>query len=272
MAVTEVVIDEDIRQRLGEDGLADLRACLWAADCQSCGRFLGDDPPSLCIDDVLVFALASLHHQRCRVPGWSDSMIVAGSSGEFVSFVTRMVLLPLAGRGGEELWPMMVINPGLECLELSRGEDGQWRVRPDSPFAAAGLVRPGPGLRLGEPVEGAVARFTGSSVAVTLQVPPFSVYEANAEEEILECARRRGGVLVGVTHAVHPGQLSVGGSPGRARRSVDAGGVGRLPRQRPAVRARGPGGPEEVPGPGPGGCLRAALERASPVGGQAGRP
>jgi hypothetical protein len=34
------------------------------------------------------------------------------------------------------------------------------------------------------------------------------VYEAPAEETITGCARERGGVLIGVTYALHPGHLA----------------------------------------------------------------
>jgi hypothetical protein len=210
VAVTEVVVSEVIRQKLGDDGLSDLAACLWAVDCQTCGRLLGDDPPVLCVDDLTVFAVASLHHQQCRTPEWNDSMVIRAGSGDYLSFVARMVLLPLASEDGEEeLWPMLVVNPGLECVPLERARDGKWRAGANPEFAGAGLVRPGPELRLGEPVEGAVARVMDSSVTVVLQVPPFAVYEAPADERILDCARARGGVLIGVTQKLHPGNFDL---------------------------------------------------------------
>lgn len=139
---------------------------------------------------------------------------------------------------------MMVVNPGLESVGLRRGEDGQWRMQPSPEFAAAGLVRPGRALRFGVPVEGVVARMTESEIVVTLQDPPFSVYDAAADEQTLDCARTRGGVLIGVTHTLNPGAFGVedlrnaladprmlagwvgfhGSSP-KARRGVPAGGT-----------------------------------------------
>jgi hypothetical protein len=70
MPVAEVMVSEKIYQKLGEDVLRDVTSCLWAVDCQTCGGFLGDDPPALYVDDLMVFAVATLHHQRCRDPGW----------------------------------------------------------------------------------------------------------------------------------------------------------------------------------------------------------
>jgi hypothetical protein len=60
------------------------------------------------------------------------------------------------------------------------------------------------------PASGLVARVTGSSVAVVLQVPPFSVYEAPADERLLDQARRLGGVLFAVTPTLNPGDLTEG--------------------------------------------------------------
>ena len=72
MAVTTLLVCEVTRQRLGVDGLAELAECLWPV-AQSCGRFLGDDPPAVVVDDLNVVAVVSLHHQRCRLPAWNES-------------------------------------------------------------------------------------------------------------------------------------------------------------------------------------------------------
>jgi hypothetical protein len=209
MALTSVLLSEDTQRRLGEEGLDELTACLWAVDCQTCGRLLGDDPPALCVDDAVVTATASLHHQGCRSPEWNDSMVIRHAAGDYVSYVTRMLLLPVAaGRREVEPWPLMVVNPGLESVALVRGEGGKWRVSHGAGFAGSGLVRPGRDLRVGVPVGGAVARLMESSVAVSFQAPPFTVYESPADQEIIGCARERGGVLIGLTHALHPGHLA----------------------------------------------------------------
>jgi len=94
MSVTEVMVNEKVHQKLGEEGLRDLTACLWAVDCQTCGGFLGNDPPVLCVDDMMVYAVATIHHQRCRIPNWNDSGAIQGVSADHLSLITRMVLLP----------------------------------------------------------------------------------------------------------------------------------------------------------------------------------
>lgn len=208
MGVESALINEKISSELGEEGLRGLLACLWPVDCQTCGGFLGEEPPSLCVDDSVIFAVASLHHPGCRTPVWNDSgMITAVSDISALSYVTTALLLPLGHNGREEWWPMMVVNPGLESVVLER-EDQGWRVRPNLAFKAAGLVPPGPGLMIGRPVDGAVALITATSVAVAFQVTPLRTYEAPVDEAIAECARTRGGVLIGVTHALNPGELT----------------------------------------------------------------
>lgn len=210
MGVHEVQITEEIRDNLEEDGLREVCACLWAVDCQSCGRFLGDDRPSLVVNDMMLYATASLHHQGCHVPDWNDSALIEVTQGANLSFVTRTVMAPVSRGGRTEFWPMVLVNPGLEMVVMERDQQKRWRVRPNAAFAAAGLVQvmPETGI-VGPPVEGVIARLTGDSIAITLQVPPFETYEAAADQEMVEAARALGGVLFGVSHAVHPGELTV---------------------------------------------------------------
>ncbi len=84
----------------------------------------------------------------------------------------------------------------------------------------AGLVRPGLDLVIGAAVNGLVARVMGSSVAVPLQVPPFTVYEGPADERILSRVRALGGVL-------NPGDLASGDVHKALADPLDAGRVGR---------------------------------------------
>jgi hypothetical protein len=210
MGVREVQISEKIRGNLGDDGLREVCACLWPVDCQTCGRFLGDDAPSLVVNDMLLYATAALHHQACCSPDWNDSSLIEVTPGANVSFVTRAVMAPVGVGGRTEFWPMVLVNPGLEMVIMQRDEQRRWRVQPNAAFVAAGLVQvtAATGI-IGAPAEGVIARLTRDSIAVTLQVPPFETYEAPAEEEIVDAARALGWVLFGVSHAVNPGELTV---------------------------------------------------------------
>jgi len=114
MAVSSLVVCDFTRYRLGDDGPADLAACLWAVDCQTCGRLLGDAPPAVFVHDLTVTAVASLHHQQCRQPGWTYPMVTAQEPGKNTTFVARMMLLPPTWGDGRavEPCPLMLVNPG----------------------------------------------------------------------------------------------------------------------------------------------------------------
>jgi hypothetical protein len=73
----------------------------------------------------------------------------------------------------------------------------------------AGLVPPGPRLRIERPIPGAIARFTANSIAVTMHKPLFDTYEAPADEWMLCRARKLDGVLLGVTHALHVDEVTL---------------------------------------------------------------
>ena len=66
MALAEVLVDTTTQEKLGNDGLEEVCGCLWAVDCQTCGKPLGAEPPALWIDDGGEYIEASLHHARCR--------------------------------------------------------------------------------------------------------------------------------------------------------------------------------------------------------------
>jgi hypothetical protein len=61
---------------------------------------------------------------------------------------------------------------------------------------------------MNRPIESAIARFTPTSIAVTIGFPAPETYEASAGGPILDQARALGGVLLGVTHAVHPDEVT----------------------------------------------------------------
>jgi len=102
-------------------------------------------------------------------------MIVVAGSGQYTTFAARMILLPVTlADGAKDAWPLIVVNPSLECVQLEHAGDGRWQVSPDRSLVQARLARPGPGLPLCIPADGLIARLTGSTVAVVLQMPPFA--------------------------------------------------------------------------------------------------
>jgi hypothetical protein len=145
MPVNDVLINDDIVKQLGEAGLREVCACLWAVDCQTCGRFLGEDPPAMCVDDMLLYAAVGLHHHGCRSPYWNDSGVIhlQGSAEAYLSHITCMIDFPIAVDGGLEYLPMLLVNPGLEQVILERDQTQRWRVQPGG---AAGVRHRQPAL------------------------------------------------------------------------------------------------------------------------------
>lgn len=208
MTIGEIQVDEKTRDMLGDDGLSDVRRCLWAADCQSCGGALAGETPALFIEDYTAYAFAELHHQRCRPAQWHDKDAAVTSPRALLSFHTVTLMLPLtSGPGHADLRPALLVNPGLEGVVIERNEQQRWRVRPNAQFTAAGLMPLGPHLVL-RPVDGVIARLTRDSVAVTMQNPSAQTYEAPADERIAARARELGGLLFAVSHAIDPWQVT----------------------------------------------------------------
>lgn len=208
-----VLVSPDVQAGLGSAGLAEVTASLWPVDCQTCGRPLGAQPPALAVDDVTVFAWASLHHARCRAPGWNSGPVIT-QTGAGVSHLSRLVLLPTqrSRRAAEPdgALPMMVVNPSLETVMLRRDRDG-WRPWFDRAFTDAGMAPPGRRFRIRRPVRGAAATLTPSTARVTLARPLEAVYESELGADDGDGAMFRreitgqGGILLAITHVVDPG-------------------------------------------------------------------
>ena len=203
--LAELWCDQKTRDKLGEAGLAEVTANLWAQDCQTCGLALGGEPPALCMDELTGYATAGLHHRRCRPPGWNDSSLIITASGDVLSWQACAILLP--GTAGRQLdrCPALLVNPGLEQITLTPA-DGTWRPGYEAPFDALGLVPPGPGLVLNRPVRGATAWLGAGEVSVSIELWERE-YTGQAPEQILAAARRLGAVLFMVTHALLPAEL-----------------------------------------------------------------
>lgn len=81
MSVPKVICDRKTRDKLGEDGLAEVRSRLYAVDCQTCGRPLGTDVPALVVNDADEWAQADLHHRGCRAAEWNDGTVIGFPGG-----------------------------------------------------------------------------------------------------------------------------------------------------------------------------------------------
>jgi hypothetical protein len=146
-----------------------------------------------------------LHYSVCRAPGWNDSLLITTSRSGLVTWRT-VLLLPFEAGDEEIRVAGLLVNPSLEEVWLVRDGD-TWHPSLDPGFAAAGLAPPGGGIPIGVPAAGVTGRLADGclSVAVNGQT---ETYEKWAETQIGAQARRHGGFLLIVTHAVHPAQLT----------------------------------------------------------------
>jgi hypothetical protein len=212
----DILISADTRARLGGAEIAEVMASLWPVDCQSCGLPLGAAATVLAVDQAGPAAWASLHHRRCREPGWEDPPVIDLTAGN-QTYRSRLVLTPgcdldLPAPPGQIL-PVMIVNPSLECVRL-RQAGRRWQPHLDEDFTAAGLTPPGPGFALRQPVPGAAAALTASSAVVTLRSRPGLRYESWFGQHPLHTlwARReitaQGGIMLAVSHAFYPDAAS----------------------------------------------------------------
>jgi hypothetical protein len=208
MGVQKAAVDDRIREELGEDGLRLALASLWAADCQTCNRPLRGDVPALVVDDVMVFAVASLHHQRCRTSEWKDEGAIKVANSPTVSYTClSLVLQGTAGKQDDRA--ALLVNPRLEMLLLNRSPLGQWKVDLGAEFHGAGLRNPGEGpLDLKTPLPAASAQLRGGQIVVTLDGPPPRQYAAGANTAFTKALNAHGGLVLFVTQALNPPQLS----------------------------------------------------------------
>ena len=189
--LAELWCDQKTGDKLGEAGLAEVVACLWAQDCQSCGHALGPEPPALCVDELSGYATAGLHRRGCRAPGWNDSSLIFTSSGDVLSWQACAILLPGVLGRQPDLRPALLVNPGLGQVTL-KPAGGTWRLGYEAPFEVLGLVPPGPELVLNRPVTGATAWLGAGEVSVSIELWSRE-YTGEAPGQILSAARRLGG-------------------------------------------------------------------------------
>ena len=206
MAVSRMIVSDDVKSRLGDRGVRQVGDCLWAVDCQACGKPLGSRPPALCVDDMTNFAAASLTHPQCRPSAWRDGPY--GTGGDWLSHRSRLVMLPLA-TGGRESGPLptMLVNPTMEMVMLGQ-QSGRWRPQFHAAFTSIGMRPPGAELQIRKPLRGTTAQLTGSVIRVTLPQPSvedgYQCRLVPGDEVFHREITSQKGIMFAVTHAADP--------------------------------------------------------------------
>lgn len=205
MAVQKLKLTEKIEAKLGQEGVRQVAAHLWARDCQTCGGSLGTEPPALYVIDMYTWAFAELNHEKCQAPDWNDSGLVTGksSSDAHLSHEALSVVLPFSRSGAMDLRPALLVNPGLEAVTLKLDDQDIWQVVIETRFEQAGL-RPVGQIPMDSPVRGATATMSRSEIAVTFNDPPFATYSAPiggpSGPQIRAAHKDKQGVLLMVSH------------------------------------------------------------------------
>lgn len=126
---SRVLVDPRTRHELGEDGATLALAHLWLARCQTCGLQLDPDrASSLVVCDFGRFVEASLHHERCVTPQWSDTMRLGLLQKKTYAYRPIVYQLTDPDDGTEHASTVVLMNPGVERVQLMRDQDG-WRLR-----------------------------------------------------------------------------------------------------------------------------------------------
>jgi ATP-dependent Clp protease, protease subunit len=127
LVLSKLKVDPVTRSRLGRTVLADVRARLWAIDCQTCGQPLHRDPPALVVDHDDGLATATLHHPHCRAPEWCEGTRPVTPTWRAAAF-----------RWMPAGTPVFVVNPSCEATRL-RWTGTNWVAADLDPFTAAGM-------------------------------------------------------------------------------------------------------------------------------------
>lgn len=197
------VISRSVASTLGDTVLGEIARNLWPTDCQACGRPFEGERPSLVIDDLGSFASAALYHRACRSSEYCTPGMVM-SAGASLTYHAIGCLLPVElGNGRRDDLPVVLINPSLEHVELSRGKDNAWEVGTVEHFRRVGLT----GISLGRPVAGARAEVVAPGVLrvwVGLTGDQCWDCPVDVPAGLLERILLRRGVVVGLTTAYDP--------------------------------------------------------------------
>ncbi|MFJ8801010.1 tetratricopeptide repeat protein [Streptomyces sp. NPDC102487] len=202
-----IATNAEIREKLGRQTLEVVCSSVWPKDCQTCGRDLGELPPSLVIADCMIFGLAGLHHLQCRIPEWAENP--GTDKSENLSWTSRAFMLPLMADDDEIGTPCFLVNPGLETAHLAPDGQGGWKVAPLDIFEKNGFGYLGPTFIVDEPVTSGRRSLFDPFCVITAS--DLSVYadiahnwSAALDEETRDAVRLKGGVLVAVAAHIRP--------------------------------------------------------------------
>ena len=206
MKPDELEISADVSEALQPDGVKALAAALHPGvrgDCQTCVRRLGPKPV-LRVDVLEGFALASLHHAKCRRSAWNATGHITYNPGHVTTYSMSKWKVGLEAEPGKS-YALIMLNPRLELARIEQHPVLGWRPAHDPRFKAAGLRRLDPDSEP-HPVKGITAFIDKGSLKIRMRddmsVFPRPGDELTDPQEILDAARQE--VYLFVTHATDP--------------------------------------------------------------------
>jgi hypothetical protein len=201
----QFVVDDTTRRSLGPDALERVLSNLWPVDCQTCGRPLGSERPAVHVTDLVVVASATLHHHSCQVPAWSQQPPFAGA-GQVSWKTNTLMLFGVTSTGERDDRPLMLVNPHLEQVPLTSTETG-WDVATVPHFRRLGLRTPRRDFVVDASIAGAQAHIHREQVIVQLDGWPDG-WAGTATQDVQDRIHELGGLIVGVTTAINPDDLT----------------------------------------------------------------
>jgi hypothetical protein len=204
MALKVLRADPFTRSELGPRGLEELSRNLWMGRCQTCGGDLEGDTPAVVVLDRGRTVTATLHHSGCQRQRWSQSD--AAMPRRHLSTTVRLVSVPFGDPSDDTFMPTLLANPGLEEVTLACAESGRYRATTVDSYRPLGLVPPSAGL-LPSTDDAVAAWLDDERLIVRCGEPHWVVELESTEQRFAEEIRRRGGVVLGISTAVHPQEL-----------------------------------------------------------------
>ncbi len=203
MAVTELLVADEIMTRLSDEARQQVALNLHKRDCQTCGASLGEKTPALAVDDCGPFLSASLNHQDCRPSGWYGLRTVM--VGAHVSWTSRFFTLPMDEGNGRPPRPMFIVCPHLETVALDQDGGDGWSVNTERHWRARGFRPMGRELIVDKWVADQAppkARLTGSTIHIDAGLD--GQWSSSANLDTIKATRALGGLLLGISTACEP--------------------------------------------------------------------
>ncbi|MET9688137.1 tetratricopeptide repeat protein [Streptomyces sp. NPDC006514] len=203
-----VAVSKDTEERLAEGQLAHVMEGLWPLCCQYCGLSLGMGVPALRVFEQPWGATASLYHLgMCRYPEWTDNDGTPRDSSVGIFKLINPSEPRLTWTASAAHTPqvtlddvnpvLMLVNPGVECVALTRSEDGHWQLAPFFWHQQHGMMSAGQVLNT---VAG-TATVARRQLTVNLG---FDEWSSGISRKMKRLIKRQGGLLLVITSGLAP--------------------------------------------------------------------